>query len=798
MARRTAKRRSSRRRRPLRQNPLTTKQKIGVVGGLVVVGGVAAYALTASASAPTGPTGPIVDPRAAKQAECNALRASLATLRAQPMPDAATMLRIEAQIATCQREARELGVAVEAAQEHLSNADQSFAAMEGWFNEYRATSEHDPLKRNNTRQSILNAGEALAATYTNALNQTSSPEAIKMIAQSLVRALDASISRRICFWNGTPGPGGGCGTLGGNEAQPDEKAMDERNRVTVRLLAAYDRAVTKAGGPSRALTGADGEQFLAAILRPSANLKTWIDGQFAHYKATDAGWDPLKRNNTRQSILAAGREMVAGLRDVFNFAVSFGSVTSLRAVGALTISALNASIDRWACFFTGTAGCGTFVASEAQPDVKAAEEMANTAVPLMALYTQIAQALTARGASATARVVGFDTDVPAIQPLITAKLRICKTMNDAIGAQFAHYKATDVSDFAKRNNTRGWMLATGASLATCLQQTLDAAVGPAKAAARGVSGLMGVGSYTGLGQTAPAPFIPMLLTSVPTSVLIRPVTTTTAPVVPKVNLSILVRPIAAVAAAALDAAIQRKLCYLHDLGGCGRSGVSEAHGFDKAAEEQARVISPLIGVLKNTTLADPGSAAAVGGLLTASLVKEVTAEKKYIDTTFARYKDIRYEDWLQRDNVRKAMIAAGQRMVTTLRTAAAAGSKAKIPLQNIAKSALEASRAREACYRSGASGCDQQWGLFFEGSGGQKADQEAAEIMNPLTALLADRTAAGLGSLGDESGEIFGMSRFAWGVALGVIGGAAALGMFSRKPVRNNRKRRRTSRRLSA
>jgi hypothetical protein len=754
----------------LRRN-LSGKGKVLAIGGIVVLGAGAAYALMKSPPAPTTGGGPPPDPRAAKQAECEALVQSLQQLRAQPTPDAANMLRIEGQIATCWREARELGVTIDAAQSHLSNADASFAAIEGWFNEYRATSEHDPLKRNSTRQSILNGGEALAATYVNAVTQ-STGEATKMIAQSIVRALDASISRRICFWNGTPGPGGGCGTHMTNEDQPDTKAGQEHGRVVVPLLAAYARAVAKVGGPSKALSDADGEAFLAAILRPSANLKTWIDGQFAHYKAT-SDHDPLKRNNTRGSILAAGREMAAGLTDVFAQASSFGSLTAMRAVSTLALAALNASIDRWACFFMGQPGCGTFAVNEDQPDVKAQQELAAVTTPLMALYGQIARALVARG------------DAMAFEPLITAKLRVCKTMKDFIDGQFAHYRATSYIDPLKRNNTRGSILAAGATLAACLQNALSTATGAAKPPARGVSGLLGLGGYVsdgpGLGQLVMMMPVTTGRSLVPTfqaSIAARP-----APP-PPVDLSLLKRPIATLAASALAAAVKRKICYLHDAPGCGRSGVSEAHGNDKAAEEQSRVIEPLVVALKNA-----------GGSPAGAFHDEVTAENKFINEQYAHYKATDYSDWHKRDNTRKAMVAAGQRMVATLRNAKPTTSGARSLLGGITRMALATSREREACYRSGAAGCDQQWGLFFEGTGGQKADIEAAEIMNPLAALLADKSPAGLGSLGDEA---LPLSPAAW-VGIVVVGGAITYYVLQsiQAPLQKNSRRRRSSRRTS-
>jgi pimeloyl-ACP methyl ester carboxylesterase len=43
----------------------------------------------------------------------------------------------------------------------------------------------------------------------------------------------------------------------------------------------------------------------------------------------------------------------------------------------------------------------------------------------------------------------------------------------------------------------------------------------------------------------------------------------------------------------LGSASQRWLCYILDQPGCGRSGVSEDHGNDKAGQEYAAAIQPL-------------------------------------------------------------------------------------------------------------------------------------------------------------------------------------------------------------
>jgi hypothetical protein len=926
MAYRSKKRRSSRRQRSIQRNPLSPKQKLIAVGGIVAVGGVAAYMLTSGGSAPPPlpPGAGAAGARAAKEAECSAIQTSLLALRATATPDRTVVTQLEAQLATCLAQARELGVTVDPSTANLSTGDTTYQRIEAWWNEYRATSEHDPLKRNNIRQEILNAGAALAASYADAITQSTTTVATTAVAQSIVRALDAAIGRRICFLNNDRG----CGTFGANEDQPDAKAAQEQDRVIAPLVAVYMQAVAKVGGPSRAIADADGEKFLAAMLRPCAFWKGYIDAQFAHYRATD--WsDALKRNNTRQTILRSGRDLTACLQGVFSSASSFGSLTSLRAVGALTIAAINASIDRWACFLSNQSGCGTFAANEDQPDVKAQQERANTAVPLMALYTNVARALVSRG------------DVNAFEALVTAKLRVCTFLNDYVGAQFGHYKATDYSDALKRNNTRQTILAYGRDMVASLQDAYSTAIGGAAgssmyaaAIASGIN-LLGSGMMlqfqptSGLGQL-------MMLTSVPataTAIL----SSTTAASSSSAAVLRMVRAVATVVYTALDQAITRQLCFLYAQSGCGTFGANEDQPDAKAAQEQAATVTPLFalyeqiarfmkeqgdlsvvtklaelklrpcataksfidgqfGHYKATEYSDAlkrnntrGTMLAVGGTLVACLqnalamaigmknaqsvqlvantiissldaamvrrdcyfydqpgcgrfgvnelhgndkaadesrvtvqplialarqavtylaatnasaetplmnllLRSINAGKNFVDGKYGELKATDYSDSVRRNNIRDALIGAGQQMVAAFRNAKPTTSAGRTLVRSAAQAALTKSREREACYRAGASGCDRMWGVFVEPAGGDKANQEAAEIGNPLAALIADRSANGLGSFMDEG--FAGISGYTW-LGLGAVAlvGVAAY-QSSKKSTRRNKRRRRTSRRL--
>jgi hypothetical protein len=761
---------------------MSTKKKL-VLGGIVVlgVGGVAAYALTSGAAPPPVTSGPPVDPRLAKQQECAALTQQLSDMRNQPTPDRATMQRLETNIATCNAQLVELGAPVDTAAATLSTGDALYTRIENWFTEYKGTdSGGDPARRNTIRQEMLNAGASMAAAYDEAITQASTAPALKLVAQSIVRALNASLGRVICFMLSERG----CGTWGAGEDQPDAKAGAEQARVVVPLLAVYAKVVTKAGGPTRALAAADGEAFLTAILRPCAALQTYIDGEWAHYK--NIQWsESLMRNNTRNSIRSAGREQVTCLQNVFTSASSFGSLTALRAVSAVAMTALRASIARWNCFFNNGAGCGTFASNEDQPDVKAQQEMADIGAPLMTLYARIAAALVARGT------------VTAFEPLVTAKLSVCKAIKDWIDVQSAHLTSTSYIDPLKRNNTRSSMLQAGAALATCLQDTLDVAVSatkPASPAARGVSGLLGMGGFggyvqDGLGQpllTIPVTTVsstPTLQASVATRAATAP-----APVPPKVDVTRMIRPIATLTASAIDAAITRKICYLYSQPGCGSMG-SEASGPDKADEEQRWVITPLVAVYKKTVVADKANADAETPLVRA-LMREITTAKDYIEGEERHLTSTGYPDWVTRNNTRGSIISAGRRMVAALQNAKPTTAAGKAPLRAVAQAALASSTRRGLCYANRQPGCDRngEW----EPEGMAKYNEEKAAIGDPLTALLANRT-TGLGSLGDEPA---GLPTIAW-VGLAAVGGAIVYSMLQ-KPVRKNKRRsRRSSRRTS-
>lgn len=119
----------------------------------------------------------------------------------------------------------------------------------------------------------------------------------------------------------------------------------------------------------------------------------------------------------------------------------------------------------------------------------------------------------------------------------------CTGMQEQIAQEFAHFKATDYADIAKRGTTRGAILRIGSELNRCLQNAAEDA------------------------------------------------TTVDA-----------LRKIDRIAARHYAEAIARRECYLSESPGCGRYlGSVEDAGSTKAAAETSQVIAPLIAIRREIT-----------------------------------------------------------------------------------------------------------------------------------------------------------------------------------------------------
>lgn len=161
-----------------------------------------------------------------KLSECEALKAELAALRIQG-GDVNEAARLEARIAQCAADAESYGADLDLGKIRLGSCDAMYEQMEREFAHYRSTSYDDPVKRNNTRQTILRIGSELSACYSDAISQAESVATLDAIKRSLLRSIAASTSRRDCFLYDQTG----CGRFGLNEDHGNDKARAEEERV---------------------------------------------------------------------------------------------------------------------------------------------------------------------------------------------------------------------------------------------------------------------------------------------------------------------------------------------------------------------------------------------------------------------------------------------------------------------------------------------------------------------------------------------------------------------------------------
>lgn len=802
---------AKRRRKKVEQNPLTRGQKVAIIGGIALAGGAAALFLTQPAAAAAPPTGPAADPLQAKAQECAALQAALAQLRLRPTPDAQEVRRLEQQVAACIAQARELGAPVDNATAQQSTGDQAHATAIAKHDEYKATDYSDLLKRNNLRGEVLGQGAAAATAFKAAIAAATSDDAVQLARLSVIRALEPAIQRRLCYLYDQPG----CGRLGVNEDHGNDKAAQEQARVIAPLIEAHTAAIEKLGGAGALRIQAGLDKWMQALVNGANTIKSFVDAKFNEYKQVDYS-DALRRNNLRQEILGNGESLVATLDSALGEAKKYRYADGVRLVAATTLAALNASIDRHLCFVAGGSGCGTFATNEDQPDVKARQEYDRVTKKLFDLYRKCVDALVDLG------------DASLFAPLLTAKMRLATSASDRATAKFNEYKATDYSDAVKRNNLRQEVLANGALAAERLSDALTVAVNGANARPSTTTTLVRSAALlapsarlapvafarssgtSGLGQSASLSYLQTLSQTSPnwTQQASSSASQGFAKAAQAGAERAALRSIASVASgiqAALDAAVTRKLCYQYDQPGCGRFAENEATNASKAADEQRRVIEPLLASSRIAAkfLSDKGEASAEGPFA-ASIVRELTAAREYMERQFNSLKATDYIDQLKRGNIRGDIVRAGQQAVAVLRGAKPATPAGKAALRAAAEQLLSQSRAREACYRSGASGCgrlddagDGSARVFVPGyaaspredDSAKKADQEANEIGKPLAALIGDKAA--LAGLGDADG---GVPTWVWWVAGVGVAAAVYASTRSARPVRSNRRHRRTSR----
>lgn len=467
--------------KPMRRNEKKTKKvllAVGVVGTGALVGGVLLWRSRAEAQAPPdGPTVPTSPtPGApAKAAECQSLQNQLLALKLQIDPDPAQLLRLESQVASCLDELEAEGGTPPADAAQLSVGDENYARIEAWFAEYRATDYGDLLKRNNIRQEMLRAGEAMATAYAEAVTQSTDAVTTAAVWASIVRALDSAMKRRICYLYDERG----CGRFGTNEDHGNDKAAQLQSRVIRPLLEANTAAIEKLGG-LRSAAGASpamAEKLVEAYVQVAVASKARADAKFAEYKSVDYS-DVLRRNNLRQEVLTAGREATAALRGGGTAASAMQMRALLQLVAPVVVETLDAAIGRWVCYLTDQAGCGRFGTNEDHGNDKAAQVRDAVITPLSDLYMTVGTAMVRGG------------DVTAFEPFIEAKLRACTALKGFVDSKFDEYKSVEYLDAVRRNNLRQVVLTFGAHLASCLADAQSRA--QAAAAARPVVRVAGV------------------------------------------------------------------------------------------------------------------------------------------------------------------------------------------------------------------------------------------------------------------------------------------------------------------
>lgn len=165
--------------------------------------------------------------------ECERLKAQLAALRVQG-GDVTEAARLEQQIAACAQAAEAYGADIDLGSIRLGTCDAMYEQIEREFTHYRSTSYDDPVKRNNTRQTILRVGEELARCYQEAISQAESVATLDTIRRSILRSLASATARRDCYLYDQTG----CGRFALNEDHGNDKARAEDERVIAPLNAA--------------------------------------------------------------------------------------------------------------------------------------------------------------------------------------------------------------------------------------------------------------------------------------------------------------------------------------------------------------------------------------------------------------------------------------------------------------------------------------------------------------------------------------------------------------------------------
>jgi hypothetical protein len=697
------------------------------------------------------------------------------------VPDAPAIRRKQEEVFACIAAVRAAGGEVDALTSNLMDGDNGYRHVEDQFADYKRTSKDDPVKRNNVRGDIIGVGATMAGSYSAAASAATDAASARAVRLSILRALDASVARQMCFLYQLDPQ---CGRNGVNEDHDDDKAGQEYARITRPLLDAHGLAVQKLWGFGGATTPDNG-LFFTALLRPALLAIDYANAKFNEYKSVDSGGDPARKNNVRQVVLQAGRAEVAALRYAFDAAVGYNDPAGMTLVGTTILAALAPAITRWLCYLTGAQGCDTFAVSEDQNNVKADQEYAATVGPLSDLYMRVAP-----------KLISWNVNLTAYEPFVTLKLRRCAALNDFTNAKFAEYKGVDSGwDPVRKNNVRQVVLRAGRLLADCSRDAMDTAIVGAKAQ-----------PPTVISQVTPA-LLASIRTGVAPMMMTVPVgrpamsglgLTDAAPTAAALTVAAagkrMIMAVVVVAKAALDASLARQLCYLFGQPGCDTFGSNEDSNSVKAQQESDDVGKPLAAVIAQAAnfLNGKGDPQAEVALIKSKLIF-CNALSARVNAKFAEFRSVDWGDPNHRNNIRNDMYAVAQRMVQCLRDTNPKTDAGRALVKPVVDAAWQASIDRMNCYLDRASNCGRG-ALAAEPTNEEKGDNEHAAIFVPLgnikTRLASGQALSGLGQIVSEPVNWLGAAL--------VLGGAWWL-LSRPQPVRRNKRtKKRTSRRMAA
>ena len=188
----------------------------------------------------------VIPPYLAKRAKESAV-SRCAALKARRAGEAVqggnpvVLAQLDYEIKTCLGEAAALGAPVDVGAAVLEGCIAKGEQISQEWAHYKSTSYSDPVKRNNTRGTILRTGEEMARCFSGALDEVTTVPGAEAIKAEITKQLAYSVSRRACYDNNMPG----CGRDLLNEDHGNDKSAAERDRIEIPLREQLARANEK-------------------------------------------------------------------------------------------------------------------------------------------------------------------------------------------------------------------------------------------------------------------------------------------------------------------------------------------------------------------------------------------------------------------------------------------------------------------------------------------------------------------------------------------------------------------------